>query len=171
MSRALGAALVFGAAAMIGAVVARAHQDRPRVLRSLQAALTMLQTEIVYAGTPLPEALGQVARRTPPPTGAFFAAAADILRSRPGITAGEAWQEALRAGPGWPLTVDDELVLQDLGACLGRSDAADQQKHLQLALTQLARLQAEAEAQREAQVRLWRWLGVCAGGCLVLLLY
>jgi len=36
---------------------------------------------------------------------------------------------------------------------------------------QLARLQAEAEAERDVQVRLWRWLGVCAGGCLVLLLY
>jgi len=171
VARGLGAALVLGAAGMIGAVVARAYQDRPRVLRALQSALTMLRTEIVYAGTPLPEALAQVARRTPAPADSFFAAVANALNSRPGLTAAEAWQEALANSPAWPLTADDEAVLLDLGGCLGRSDVADQEKHLGLALVQLARLQAEAEAERDVQVRLWRWLGVCAGGCLVLLLY
>lgn len=171
MARGLGAALVLAAAGMLGAIIARAYQERPRALRALQSALAMLLTEIVYGATPMPDALDRVARRTPAPVGRFFAAAASYLRAEPGAGTAQAWRRALADPPGWCLTADDEAVLADLGNCLGRSDAADQEKHLRLALAQLQRLQAQAEAERDVHVRLWRYLGAGAGAALVLLLY
>ncbi|HEY8418079.1 MAG TPA: hypothetical protein VIK93_08610 [Limnochordales bacterium] len=171
MASQLGAALVLAAAGLLGAVVARTYQERPQVLRALQAALTMLATEITYAATPLPEALRRVARHTPAAVASFFEEVSRALEHNPGAPVGEVWRRAVAARRGWCLTAEDEAVLLDLGGYLGRSAAADQERHLRLALAQLSRLQGEAEAQRDAHVRLWRYLGLCAGGCLVLLLY
>jgi Stage III sporulation protein AB (spore_III_AB). len=57
-----------------------------------------------------------------------------------------------------------------LAPYLGRTSAADQERHLRLALARLARQQQEAEAEAAVQARLWRWLGVCVGGLLVIAL-
>lgn len=171
MGSRLGAALVLAAAGMLGAVVARAYQERPQVLRALQGALAFLATEIAYAATPLPEALLRAARLSSGPVAGFLRDVGEALQNDPGTPVAEVWRRAAARRPHWCLTPDDEAVLLDLGATLGQSHAADQEKHLRLALAQLARLQERAEAQRDAQVRLWRCLGLCAGGFLVLLLY
>ncbi|HLT58082.1 MAG: stage III sporulation protein AB [Limnochordales bacterium] len=171
MGSRLGAALVLAAAALLGATVARAYEERLRTLRVWQGALSMLMTEIVYGSTPLPEALQRVARHTSSPVAEFLADVGTALHAQPATPAGELWRRAAAGRPGWCLAPEDEAVLVELGSCLGQSAAADQERHLRRALAQLAHLHDQAEAQRDAHGRLWRYLGLCAGGCLVLLLY
>lgn len=168
----LGATLVLAAAGMAGFVVARSYSERPALLRALQGALTMLLTEISYGATPLPEALARVARHTPPPAADFFAAVRRLIDGPERLAAAAAWRGAV-AGQRrrWCLTETDEAVLLDLAPYIGQTSAADQEKHLRLALTQLARQQQEASAEAAVHTRLWRYLGVCAGGLLVLLLF
>lgn len=168
----LGAVSVITALGGAGFVVARSYSERPRVLRSLQAALTMLVTEITYAATPLPEALERIARHSPSAVAEFALSVANGLESGDGASTAEAWRQAVYEQRGrWSLTGSDEDVLLDLGGYLGRSLADDQEKHLRLALTQLARRQDEAEADAVVQTRLWRYLGLCVAGLIVLLLY
>ncbi|MBO8142641.1 MAG: stage III sporulation protein AB [Firmicutes bacterium] len=172
MWRLFGAALVLAACGMFGALVARARTERIRVLGELETAFSMLATEIGYAATPLPEALLKVSRHSPPPVDGFLERAAGEIAGPSGVPTAEAWAAAVRAQRSrWCLAREDEAVLLDLGPYLGQTGAADQEKHLRLTLTRLGRLHARAEAEAHVQSRLWRYLGLCAGGLMVLLFY
>lgn len=167
----LGAALVLAAASTSGFVVARSYSERSMVLRGMQGALTMLLTEISYGATPLPDALERVAKHAPPSVATFFAVAGRLVGGEDPLPAADAWRRALlQQRRRWCLTADDEAVLLDLASYIGRTSAADQEKHFRLALTRLDRQQQEAEAEAAVQIRLWRYLGVCVGGLLVLLM-
>lgn len=170
--RAFGAALITTSLGGAGFVVARSYEQRPGHLRSLQTALALLITEITYSATPLPEALADVGRRMDPAVGEFALSVAEGLRSDAPPPVAEAWRQAVLAQRGrWALTSDDEAVLFDLAGAIGRSFADDQEKHLQLALTRLARRQEEAEADAKVHIRLWRYVGLCAAALLLLWLY
>lgn len=157
---------------MSGFVIARSYSERPAVLRSLQGALMMLLTEISYGSTPLPEALARVARHCPSPVDGFFLTVRDNLSDDDPMVAADAWRHAVwQQRRRWCLTPADEAILMDLAGYIGQTFAVDQEKHLRLALTQLSRQQEEAAAEAGVQSRLWRYLGVCAGGLLVLLFY
>lgn len=168
----IGAALVLAAAAAAGFVVAGSYTQRVALLQALHGALTMLLTEIRYGAVPLPEALARVARHGPPAAAALFAEAARTLSGPAPMTAADAWRRSVAAQRRrWALTADDEAVLQELAPYLGQTFADDQERHLRLAMARLARQQQEAAAEAAAQSRLWRYLGVCGGALLVLLLY
>lgn len=168
----LGVLSVVTALGGAGFVVAHFYAQRPRQLRALQSALTMLLTEITFTATPLPDALERIARHSSDTVSRFASAVAKEIRAGQGVSTAEVWRRCVYAQRGkWSLTLADEDILLDLGEYLGRSYADDQQKHLQLAITQLARRQAEAETVASVQIRLWRYLGFCAAGLLLLLLY
>lgn len=170
--RAFGAALITTSLGGAGFVVARSFELRPGHLRSLQTALALLRTEITYAATPLPEALADIGRRTAPAVGEFTLAVAKQLRADAPLPVADAWRQAVLAQRGrWALTTEDEEVLLDLASALGRSFAHDQEKHLQLALTRLARHQEAATEEAKVHIRLWRYVGLCAAGMLILWLY
>lgn len=60
MWKALGACLVIGSMGLAGIKVASLYSQRSKELRLLQDALQMLDTEILYAATPLPVALKKI---------------------------------------------------------------------------------------------------------------
>lgn len=172
MGRTLGAALITAALGGAGFLVARSYALRPIHLRTLQTVLSLLVTEITYAATPLPDALVTIGRRTRSPVGEFVLDVAGRLRSDPRPSVADAWQQGVLACRGqWALTAGDEDVLIDLGGAIGRSFADDQARHLQLALTRLARHQDEAEAEAKVHTRLWRYAGLCGAALIVLMLY
>lgn len=172
MWNAYGAVLVLAAAGMAGFVVAGSYSQRPALLRALHGALTMLLTEIRYGATPLPEALEKVARHGPRATATFFSDAAEALSAPASVSTAAAWRRAVAAQRSrWTLTAADEAVLLELAPYLGQTFVDDQERHLRLALTQLNNHLKEAVAEATVQSRLWRYLGVCAGALLVLLLY
>jgi len=170
--QALGAALVLGASAAAGFVVAGSYGQRAALLRALHGGLAMLLTEIRYGATPLPEALERVARHGPPAAAPLFAQAARGLSGPVLVSAAEAWRRSVIAlRRRWALTEADEAALLELAPYLGQTFADDQERHLRLALERLARQQQEAAAEVAVQSRLWRGLGACGGALLVLLLY
>jgi stage III sporulation protein AB len=172
MLKILGCALILLAGGGAGMTMAGHYARRPRDLRSLQAALKMLETEITYTATPLPEALGRVAERAGPRLAPLFNRAREELLSPSGRTAREAWESALKAFyPTSALVPSDLAVLRQLGPALGISSVQDQSKHLHLAMEQLGVEMARAEEEASRYVRLWNYLGFLGGLALVLMLY
>jgi len=168
----VGAALVFLASSSLGVLLARNLALRQEVLRELQVALQLLETEIAYAASPLPEALHRVAERTRPPTRHLFAAAGRALNGTCGTTAAEAWNQGLAAlARAAPLEAEDWAVLTDFGQGLGRGDREDQVKKLPLARSQLRQLEEAAAENRQRQAKVWQTLGLLGGLVLILLLY
>lgn len=64
MLRMIGAALVVVSCTGIGFRIARDFRRRPQQLRVLSQAIRLLESEIEYTVTPLPQALMRVGRRS-----------------------------------------------------------------------------------------------------------
>jgi stage III sporulation protein AB len=164
--------LVVAGGGLAGLAVARRYARRPAELRQLQSALQMLETEITYASTILPDALGGVASRCDRSVAVLFTAAREELLSMQGDTAAEAWEKALlRFYPDSNLTSADLAVLRTLGGVLGISDGRDQAKHLSLAREQLQSQIARADRDAAGNVKLWSYLGFLGALAVVILIY
>lgn len=172
MLKVLGAALVVVASGMIGLTISREYQQRPGQLRDLQAALQLLDTEIGYASTPLPDAVVKVGKCVGPPVAGLFSEVAQLLRTRKGYTATEAWQEALKKLQlNSALRPADLEILFTFGHTLGGTDKEEQRKSIQLAYQQLKQQQGQAEEERARNETLWRYAGFLVGMLLVILIY
>ncbi len=172
MIKIIGALLAVASCGGIGITVAQHYIQRPKQLKALQSALQMLETEIVYGATPLPEAMGNVGRNCDPCLKGLFNAAKQYLDSGEGLTAGEAWLLALeKYRHDLFFNRDDIEILRRIGSFLGGSDRDDQRKHLQLTREQIKFeiIRAEEAAARSGNV--WRSLGFLFGLILVLMIY
>lgn len=172
MLKIIGAVLLVSACGIAGWTVSSSYARRPAELRSFISALQMLETEIIYAATPLPDALAGIAERIDTKVAPFFRQAAAGLQPERGFSAREAWNNALEQYCSRStLERGDMQVLRNLGNNLGISDRNDQAKHLKLALEQLKMAQARAEEAAVKNVKLWNYMGLLGGLMLVLALY
>ncbi|AQS58492.1 stage III sporulation protein SpoIIIAB [Desulforamulus ferrireducens] len=170
MLKILGAATVIISCTLIGLIVANGYSRRPREIRALLNALQMLETEVSYGATPLPEALALVAQRCDPRVALLFNRASEELLTLRGITARESWQAALNElYPKSALNQSDRTILLELGNNLGVSDREDQLKHLALAREQLKLEQAKAEEDSQRNTKIYNYLGFLGGLTLVLI--
>lgn len=172
MIKLVGSALLVAAGGIAGMMVARGYARRPSELKSILSSIQMLETEIIYAATPLAEALEKVASGSDRSVAGFFQRAARELGSMKGCTAGEAWDSSL----SWFYTVNslnrqDISILGSLGKALGISDREDQSKHLKLACEQIKREIARAEEESAKNTRMWNYLGFCGALVAAIVLY
>ncbi|CCO08906.1 stage III sporulation protein SpoIIIAB [Desulforamulus hydrothermalis] len=171
MLKFIGAAAVLLSCTLMGLLVAGSYSRRPVEIRCLLNALQMLETEVTYGATPLPEALAAVAERCDPRVALLFNRAAQELLTMRGLTAREAWEAALREFyPGSALTNSERAILLELGNSLGISDRSDQVKHLVLAKEQLKLEQAKAEEASLKNSKVYNYLGFLGGLTIVLIL-
>ncbi|HZK18836.1 MAG TPA: stage III sporulation protein SpoIIIAB [Clostridia bacterium] len=171
MLKIIGSVVVILAGGLIGATVARSYESRPRELRELRSGLQLLETEIIYGATPLPDALERVAQSCRGSIGGLFGYASGKLYSREGYTAAEAWESALdRLSQITSLNSDDVAVLRKLGSFLGVSDQDDQEKHMRLLAEQMTHQIEKAENDARVNVRLWRYLGISSAVVVVMIL-
>jgi stage III sporulation protein AB len=172
MLKFLGAAMVVAASGLSGLAVAGSYARRPRELRALRSALQMLETEITYGATLLPEALNTVSARCDQLVGALFKKAGEELAAMSGVSAAQAWERALDSYYAVSaLKPQDHSILVSLGRSLGRSDCADQVKHLRLTMEQVTQEAANAEEEASRNVKMWSYLGFLGGLVLVLVAY
>jgi len=172
MIKLIGAITVIACTGYLGMNKARKYALRPRELRNLQAALQILETEIIYGATPLPEAMEQVSARTEKNITFLFHSARRELLSMTGCTVKEAWDNALDLFSSRTVLEDSDLrILRQLGSCLGMSDREDQAKHLHLAMEQLKVEAVNATEKARTHVKLWNYLGFLTGLLLVTVFY
>ena len=168
----LGAFLVISMSGLMGMSISRSFRDRPNEIREIRSALRMLETEIAYVSTPLPEALILVGRRIGSKTEAFFASVGESLMMAGAPPASEAWLQVLDS---WlmttALTESDAQILRTAGLGLGSSDRENEIKKLKLAQEHLRNAEASAERDRERNERMWRTIGFLGGLAVVIILY
>ncbi|MDH7576213.1 MAG: stage III sporulation protein AB [Bacillota bacterium] len=127
----IGAFLVISTAGLAGLQIASYYSLRPRQLRALQAALQMLDTEIMYGATPLPAALKKIGQAAEPPVSAIFLTAGELLGTPAGYTAAEVWSKSLlQEREKTVLSKEDLAILHAFGEGLGISDRQENIKIL-----------------------------------------
>ncbi|MCF8009742.1 MAG: stage III sporulation protein AB [Clostridiales bacterium] len=171
MFKLIGALMIVSCTGIMGMIKAREYAMRPRELRSMQSALQMLETEIIYGATPLPEALEYVAERCEKNISRLFRQVEQELIVSHGCTVKEAWDRALYLYAPPFFQKGDTSILSQLGNCLGMSDREDQSKHLHLAMEQLKLETTSAKEKAKSQVKLWNYMGFLAGLMIVTILY
>ncbi len=167
----VGCALVVLAGAGLGFSMAARCSERPRQISQLIAGLAAFASYVSYATLPLAEALTRAASGLGGPVGNFLRLAAAILADRGLLSPREALEEALAAGGrrlAWERP-ERELILQ-LGSNLGTTGREEQQKYLAMVLDQLRRLEQEALRLRDQNAKMYRYLGVCGGLAVAIIL-
>ena len=86
-----------------------------------------------------------------------------------GRTFRQVWLQAEEAS-GLVLEPVDRLLLEQLGAVLGRYDAVSQRQALTAAVGRLEEQRLQAQRERQRLGRVYGTLGVAAGALLVILL-
>lgn len=168
----LGSLIIVITSSWIGFIIAGYYRERPKQLRDFQSALQMLQTEIIYGSTPIPEALSRIAKKTNMPVSTFFQNVKEILYNYRGYTVDEAWEIALKnLHRESSLNKTDKEILSVLGNYLGISDKQDQIKHLKLTSSYLKKQEENAEEERKKNEKMWKYLGVLTGLMIILLIY
>jgi len=167
----IGGIMVVVSSSMIGFIIAGNFKNRPNVLRNLQVALSMLESEINYGHSPLPQALKSISKKCEEDVAELFALASKNLSSRNGFTASEAWEKSLKEFfTNSYIAENDYEILMAFGKYLGSTDKQDQIKNIRLALNNLRQQEISSIQQKEKNERMWRYLGVLTGIMIFLLL-
>jgi stage III sporulation protein AB len=169
--KAIGAGLVMVSSTGLGFRIARDFRERTRQLRALILSVRMLQSEIEYSVTPLPQALRRIAARSQAPLDQLFEVSAQALQDND-ITVMVAFQAGIAACEARSaLQVQDFEIMTEFGKTLGTSDRIHQSQHFEVTLSRLDGLEHEARESQRQHERMWQYIGVLTGLLLVVLLY
>ena len=170
MLKLAGALILMAGASSIGFGAAAQLRARVTSLRALIGGLELMERELSFRLTPMPDLLAVVAKRAQAPACYFFARCRDSLDRLGEKSLGELWREALDAEPDLLLSGEETLVLAGRGEVLGRYDGDGQREALESALAELARCLKRAEEDRNRLGRMYGVLGMGAGALTVILL-
>lgn len=146
----------------LGLYLAARIRKRPVELRECLTALTLLDTEIFWGGTPLPEAFSILKERMDGAWQNFFAELEHRLQGGEG--ANSAWKATItHQMKNFCLKPEDWQVIQDVGKGLGRSDRQEQHKQIELVRQQVALIKENASQWAERQAKMWAYLGFLGG--------
>jgi stage III sporulation protein AB len=167
-----GVLIIIISSSYIGFLIAGFYRDRPKQLRNLQAALHMLETEIIYFSTPLPDAMRKISRKCDARVSNVFKTVAEMLDKRQGYTAGECWEMAINSFyQNSSININDKEILISFAKYLGSTDKDNQLKNLKLTRELLHKQEEEAEEVRNRNEKIWRYIGVLTGVMIVLLIF
>lgn len=153
----------------LGILKARQVKRRPREIREMINALVLLDTEIYWGVTPLPEAFGVLKKRTETPWQEFFAESEEKLRN--GENASSAWEKTIRQHKKkCCLTEEDWKIIGEIGKGLGRSDRNEQHKQLEIAQRHLNSIDEKARQQADSKAKMWSYLGFLGGMAVVIIM-
>lgn len=167
----LGSILVLGAGTAIGFSLARGCCERPRQISQLMHCLTALKSYIGYVSMPLPQALERCAAGVESPVGDFLRRAAGLLEENRQTSPIMAIQEALKQAEGELYFEAAELdILQALGANIGVLHHGEQENYLCLVQEQLDGIRLGAEAFRDRNCKVYRYLGLCSSLLIIIVM-
>jgi stage III sporulation protein AB len=166
----IGSFLVVIACAAIGFSLAARYAERPRQIRQLISCIAALKSQINYTAEPLQVALAKCTGGITGPVAELFHCMAKNLIDHGWLTPQAAMQQALNQAANLALNKPEREVLAVFSANLGGMNREEQHKSLDLAHEQLSRIQYEAEKLCEQNVKMYRYLGICGGLGLVIIL-
>ena len=166
----LGSLLVVIAGACIGFSLAGRYVERPRQIRQIISCLSALKSHINYVAIPLPEALAQCTSGITGPVADLFQTMSALLQAKGWLTPQAAMLQALAETDRLVLNKPEREIMAVFSANLGGMNREEQHKSLDLVHEQLSRVQYEAENICEQNARMYRYLGVCGGLAVVIVL-
>ena len=164
----IGAICVVGACGACGFSMAASYTGLQRCLQQLQNGLELMQCQMEYQMTELPELCAILASACTGPVGKFFGTLGQELR-RGNVSEAPACV-ALTLARDRELPEACRSLLSQLGTSLGQLDLAGQLRGLAAAQEACRKELERVEAEKAGRLRCYRALGLCAGAALAILL-
>ncbi|MGI5911725.1 MAG: hypothetical protein ACOX6E_03975 [Syntrophomonadaceae bacterium] len=167
----IGIALIVAGFGSWGLSKARDLEYRVNELNNIRLAIGFLEKEVTYTYTPLSRALSRTAIFCGKPTSVLFEESAELLQSREGTTAEEAWRAGIKKlARISALSPGDINLLESISSQIGMSEAGEQKKVFQLLQEELRMHQEKAREDVKSGRKLWSYGGFIIGAVIVLLL-
>jgi stage III sporulation protein AB len=166
--RLLGAVLIIIVCGGFGFRMASAHRTDLLYLRDLISILDYMECELNYRLTPLPKLCRNIAKEHPKTLGPFFLQLADIMDSQICADVSTCVNATLEAIP--PLPYGTSQAIRTLGKSLGCYDLEGQLKGLQAARADSRRAYESLNENKDARLRSYQVLGICAGAAVTIVL-
>lgn len=171
MVKFIGLAFIVFSSSGLGYILGSRFNMRVRELRLLRAAIQMLETEVVYSNTPLPDAFESIYKRCSSPINELFRTISSNLTKRTFDSVGEAFSKAVEdLKRNLSLSHEDIEILKSFGHSIGNSDIGGQVKSYKMILKQLEIQESKAEEQRSKNEKMYKSLGTLSGLAIAILL-
>jgi len=166
----IGIIFIMTATGYAGYQFSAGMKRRCKVLRQLLYVLQILQNEIIFCGTPLPQAFALVAVSTDGLWERVFARMAREMDHKKWLSPLAALEDGLHEDSDGILQSDTKDTLLELASGLGKYDHDSQVAALETARIRLSGILESLERERSIRGKTYGTLGICAGLSLVILL-
>ena len=167
----IGGLMIFVACSLIGIAASNRFSFRPKDIRRFRSSVQMLETEIIYGCTPLPQALNNISAKVEGPLKKFYSMISEDLSAGNSYSLDASWSKgADKLLKETRLKVSDRELIGEFGKVLGSSDREDQKKHFQLFYIQLKQHEEVAEEERSKNEKMYKTLGILSGLVIFILL-
>lgn len=164
----IGALLIIAGCGGFGFSLAAAHRREENTLRKLISALDLMECELQYRLTPLPDLCRMAGQETTGCIREIFLRLSAELDAQIAPDVERCMTAALSGAPDLPKHSYNAFVT--LGATLGRFDLSGQLKGLEQVRAECRRQLEVLSTNREPRLRSYQTLGLCAGAALAILL-
>ena len=163
------ACMLFSICSYVGFEYGEIFNKRMIQLREVLKGLIILQNDILYGSTPLPEAFDKFSYKVEEPINSFINGMKEKLVSGSveSVYEGVA-EEYEKLKKKFSLNDSDIKILGDFFKSLGESGVFGQERIFSLAVEGIRMNLKEAEESAKKNVKLYRYLGVCIGGMLII---
>lgn len=158
---------IFLISAYIGFAYGETFRKRQSQLKEVQKALTILENDVIYGTTPLPEALENLSHKVSRPINCFIESVAkrlikgDVESVYDGVL-----EEFMKFENEFYLHDEDKKVMEDFFKTLGESGVYGQEKIFMLAIEGIKVNLNDADENAKKNIKLYRYLGVCLGAMI-----
>ena len=164
----LGAILIITGCASFGFLVCAVHRKETEALRSLMAVLDIMECELQYRLTPLPELCRRAAGSSSGIIKRLMTSLSDELDAQVAPDAERCVHAVLNSAKDVPeLTAK---AFQLLAKSLGQFDLDGQLKGIEMARSECKQLLEHHTRNQDNRLRCYQTLGLCAGAAMAILL-
>lgn len=165
-----GCALVIGISMAIGRLLAESYVDRVKNLRGFITALELLKAKILYQQDFFEDIFKDISTTSNKVLKEFFEDIVAELQSS-NIPISEIWNLKVEEHfTYFDFTYEDEKVLLDLGARLGKDDIEGQVNLINSTIERLKGQLSMADSERNKYAKLYRTIGGIGGTALAVIL-
>lgn len=159
---------IFLLSTYIGFAYGETFRKRQVQLKEILKALTILENDVIYGTTPLPEAFSNLASKLSEPLNKFIKAITNRLNKGDVESVFEgALQEYSLLKNEFFLYDDDKKIMGDFFKSLGESGIYGQEKIFFLAIEGIKMNLNDAEDNAKKNIKLYRYLGICLGAMII----
>jgi stage III sporulation protein AB len=153
----------------IGFAYGETFNRRKDELKEILKALTILENDVVYGTTPLPEALENLSNKICNPLSIFVKAITNRLVKGDVESVYEgAVEEFSLIKNEFYLYDEDKKIMSDFFKSLGELSVYGQEKMFLLAIEGIKMNLKEADENAKKNVKLYRYLGICFGAMIII---